>query len=188
MNLPKAKLDRDTALKLWCDTNSEYAKEQVVLGNIGLVGMVLKRLNLNMQDEDLFSAGIIGLVKSVNSYDLDKGFKFSTYAPRVIRNEILMSLRKKTVPVAFSLDESFFMDDEDSVPYSEMIADDKDFVEEILFQHSIASNLMGLSDRERRIIEMRIRGNKQREIGEVLGISQRRVSKIINKLRAQICA
>lgn len=69
-----------------------------------------------------------------------------------------------------------------------MIADDKDFTEEVLFQHSIASNLMGLSDRERRIIEMRTQGKKQREIGEVLGISQRRVSKIINKLRAQICA
>lgn len=188
MNLPKAKLDRDTALKLWCDTHSEYAKEQVVLGNIGLVGMALKRLNLNPQDEDLFSVGIVGLVKAVNSYKSETSFKFQTYATYVIRNEILMSLRKKTVPVEFSLDEFFFMDDGDSVPYSYMIADDKDFVEEILFQHSIASNLMGLSDRERRIIEMRLKGNKQREIGETLGISQRYVSRIINKVREQICA
>lgn len=80
------------------------------------------------------------------------------------------------------------MDDGDSVPYSEMIADDKDFVEEILFQHSIANNLAGLSDRERIVIEMSLQGNKQREIGEMLGISQRYVSKIINKARAQICA
>lgn len=187
MNLPKAKLDRDTALKLWCDTNSDYAKEQMVLGNVGLIGMVLKRFNLNTQDEDLFSTGIFGLVKAVNSYNPEKG-KFKTYAPHVIQNEILMSLRKKTVPVAFSLDESFFMDDGDSVPYSEMIADDKDFVEEILFQHSIANNLAGLSDRERIVIEMSLQGNKQREIGEMLGISQRYVSKIINKARAQICA
>lgn len=187
MNLPKAKLDRDTALKLWCDTHSEYAKEQVVLGNLGLIRMVMKRLNLNLQDEDLFSTGICGLVKAVNSYDPEKG-KFKTYAPHVIQNEILMTFRKKTVPISFSLDEYFFMDDGESVPYSDMIADDKDFVEEILFQHSIASNLKGLSSRERQIVEMRIRGNKQREIGEALGISQKYVSKIINKVRGQICA
>lgn len=94
MNLPKAKLDRDVALKLWCDTHSDYAKEQMVLGNVGLIGMVLKRFNLNTQDEDLFSTGIFGLVKAVNSYNPEKG-KFKTYAPHVIRNEILMSFRKK---------------------------------------------------------------------------------------------
>lgn len=80
------------------------------------------------------------------------------------------------------------MDDGESVQYSDMIADDKDFTEEVLFRHSIASNLMGLSDRERGIIEMRIRGNKQREIGEALGISQRHVSKIIKKVRTQVYA
>lgn len=95
MNLPKAKLDRDTALKLWCDTHSDYAKEQMVLGNLGLIRMVLKRLNLNPQDEDLFSTGIFGLVKAVNSYKPETGFKFKTYAPHVIRNEILMTFRKK---------------------------------------------------------------------------------------------
>lgn len=43
MNLPKAKLDRDVALKIWCDTHSDYAKEQVLLGNLGLIGMVMIR-------------------------------------------------------------------------------------------------------------------------------------------------
>lgn len=95
MNLPKAKLDRYTALKLWCDTHSKYAKEQVVLGNLGLVGTVLKQLNQNPQDEDFFSIGIIGLVKAVNSYKPETSFKFQTYAPCVIRNEILMTFRKK---------------------------------------------------------------------------------------------
>lgn len=188
MNLPKAKLDRDVALKIWCDTHSDYAKEQVLLGNLGLIGMVMKRLNLNLQDEDLFSTGIVGLVKAVNSYKSETGFKFQTYAPYVIRNEILMSLRKKTVPVAISLDESFFMDDGESVPYSDTISDDKDFVEEILFQHSIASNLTELSDGERRVIGMRLQGKSQREIAEVFGVSQSYVSRIIKGVRTQVCA
>lgn len=95
MNLPKAKLGRDIALKLWCDTHSEYAKEQAVLGNLGLIGMVLKSLNQNPQDEDLFSIGIVGLIKSLNFYNAGKGFEFSSYATMVIKNEILMSFRKK---------------------------------------------------------------------------------------------
>lgn len=188
MNLPKAKLDRDVALKLWCDTHSDYAKEQVVLGNLGLIGMVMKRLKLNLKDEDLFSLGMIGLLKALNSYDVKKGFEFSSYSTMAIRNEILQTFRKKTDPVAFSLDESFFMDDGDSVPYSDMIADDKDFTEEVLFQHSIANNLAGLSDRERRIIGMRLQRKTQREIAEVFGVSQSYVSRIIKGVRAQICA
>ncbi len=95
---------------------------------------------------------------------------------------------KKTVPVAFSLDESFFMDDGEGVPYSDMIADDKDFTEEVLFQRSIASNLAGLSDRERQIIGMRIRGKTQGEISEAFGLSQSYVSRIIKGVRVQICA
>lgn len=103
MNLPKAKIDRDTALKLWRDTHSEYAKEQVILGNLGLIGITLKSLNQNPQDEDLFSIGIIGLIKSINSYDAEKGFEFSSYAAMVIRNEILMSFRKKRFQSYFHL-------------------------------------------------------------------------------------
>lgn len=188
MNLPKAKLDRDTALKLWCDTHSEYAKEQVVLGNLGLVGMVLKQLKLNLKDEDLFSAGIVGLVKAVNSYKSETSFKFQTYAPCVIRNEILTLFRKKMIPVEFSLDEPFMIGDGESMLHSDTLAYNKDFVEEILFQYSIASNLTELSDRERRVIGMRLQGKSQREIAEVFGVSQSYVSRIIKGVRTQICA
>lgn len=45
MNLPKPTLDRDTAMKLWINEHSDYAKEQVVLNNVGMVGIVLKSLN-----------------------------------------------------------------------------------------------------------------------------------------------
>lgn len=48
-------------MKLWISDHSEYAKEQVVLNNVGLIGLVMKRLNLNLFDEDLYENGIIGL-------------------------------------------------------------------------------------------------------------------------------
>lgn len=59
MNLQKPQIDRETAMKLWIEERSDYAKEQVVLNNIGMVGVVLKSLNLNPLDEDLFSTGIV---------------------------------------------------------------------------------------------------------------------------------
>lgn len=95
MNIPKAKLDRDTAMKMWQNEHSEFSKEQVILGNIGIVGKVLKLLNLSVHDDDLYATGIVGLLKSVNTFDEEKGYKFSTYAMRIVRNEILMTFRKK---------------------------------------------------------------------------------------------
>ena len=94
MKFPKPKLDRESEMKLWIEKRSEYAKEQVVLNNVGMVGIVLKSLNLNPLDDDLLSIGLIGVIKAVNTFNQDKGVKFSTYATPVIRNEILMTFRK----------------------------------------------------------------------------------------------
>lgn len=103
MKYQKPELDRDTALKKWNEEHSNYAKEQLVLNNAGVVGIVLKALNLSPTDEDLFQVGMIGIVKAVNTFDSEKGTKFSTYAVPIVRNEILMVLRKKRIiPVFFA--------------------------------------------------------------------------------------
>lgn len=187
MNLPKAKIDRNTALKLWCDTKSDYAKEQVILGNLGLIGMVLKSLNQNLQDEDLFSIGIIGLLKAINSYDIEKDFGFSSYSVMVVRNEILMSFRKKKIPVAFSFDEPYLLDNGDNMSYGEVMACNRNFEEEAISNCNIRESFNGLSERDRRIIGLRVQGKTQGEIAGELGLSQSYVSRIIKGVRAQIC-
>lgn len=132
MNLPKPKIDRETAMKLWIDEHSDYAKEQVVLNNVGMVGVVLKSLNLNLLDEDLFSIGLIGVVKAAKTFNPDKGVKFTSYATPIIRNEILMSFRKKRIVPAFSLDEPYDLGNGESVEFSEMIAGSRRFEEEVI--------------------------------------------------------
>lgn len=94
MKLPKPTLEQKSAMKLWIEEHSDYAKEQVVLNNTGMVGIVLKSLNLNPLDEDLFATGLVGVVKAINTFNPDKGAKFTTYATPIIRNEILMTFRK----------------------------------------------------------------------------------------------
>lgn len=53
MRYPKPEISREAALNLWISEHSDYAKEQVILNNAGMVGIVLKSLNLNPLDEDL---------------------------------------------------------------------------------------------------------------------------------------
>lgn len=182
MNLPKPKLNNKSALELWHQEHSEYAKEQIILCNQGMVGMILKRMNLNLLDEDLFATGILGLVKAVNTFDFDKGFAFSTYAAMCIKNEILITFRKKRIPIAFSLDDNANFGNGEEVPYLETIACDRKFEEEVIANGLFSEFQKSLSRREKRIIELYLNEKTQREIAEILGISQAHVSRILKKL------
>lgn len=182
MNLPKPTLDRETAIKLWIEEHSDYAKEQVVLNNVGMVGIVLKSLNLNPLDEDLFSIGIIGVVKAVNTFKPDKGVKFSAYATPIIRNEILMTFRKKQIIPAFSLDEPYNLDNGESVDFSEMIADNRRFEEEIIADMQTEKIFSKLKEREKKIIVLSMQDKTQREIAKICGISQSYVSRTIKSV------
>lgn len=182
MNLPKPQIDRETAMKLWIEEHSDYAEEQAVLNNVGMVGIVLKQLNLNPLDEDLFSTGIIGLVKAVNTFNPDKGAKFSAYATPIIRNEILMTLRKKRIIPTFSLDEPCDLGNGESVEFSEMIADSRRFEEEVIADMQIEKFFSILNEREKEIISLSMQDKTQREIAKIFGISQAQVSRIIKSV------
>lgn len=182
MNFPNPTLDRETAMKLWIEEHSDYAKEQVVLNNVGMVGHVLKSLNLNPLDDDLFSTGLIGLVKAVNTFSSDKGVKFTTYATPVIRNEILMTFRKKRIISVFSLDEPYDLGNGESVNFAGMIEDGKRFDDEVIADMQMKKMFSALSDREKKIISLSMGGKTQREIAEILGLTQSYISRIIKSI------
>lgn len=183
MKFPKPKLDRESAMKLWIEEHSDYAKEQVVLNNVGMVGIVLKSLNLNLLDEDLYSIGIIGVLKAVNTFNPDKGVKFPTYATPIIRNEILMTFRKKRITPTFSLDEPYQLENGDLVNFSETIADSKRFEEEVIAGMQMKQLFSALSDREKKIVSLSMDGKKQTEIAKTCGMSQANVSRIAKSIR-----
>lgn len=179
MNLPKPQIDRDTAMELWIREHSDYAKEQLVLSNQGIVRLILKQLKCDQFDEDLFSTGLIGLVKAVNTFNPDKGVKFTTYATPVIRNEILMTFHKKRIIPAFSFDEPCNLGDGEEVSYADMIADNRRFEEEVIADIQSKQIIDYLSGREREIILLKMDGKTQCEIAEICGISQSYVSRIV---------
>ena len=183
MRYPKPELDRESAMKLWIEEHSDYAKEQVILNNVGMVGIVLKSLNLNPLDEDLFQVGMIGLVKTINTFDPDKGVKFSAYATTIIKNEILISLRKKRIIPVFSLDEEYQLNNGDSVPYADMIPSEEKFEELSDSEIDLEIFLDGLRDKERKAVTLYFRGATQRNISQEIGIPQSTISRIFKGIR-----
>lgn len=185
MNLPKSELSKQEALQLWNTDPSQYAKEQMILSNHGIVFSVMKNLSIPLTDEDMFQTGIIGLLKAINTFDTSKGYQFSTYAFPIVRNELLIAFRKskRSVVAAFSLDDNADIGNGESVPYAEMIADGKDYEENVVNSMLAQQIIESLGSREKHIFTMFFVENRtQSEISKALGISQSYVSRIISSM------
>ena len=90
---PLSKSEEEYYLKKYFEGDKE-AKNKLIEHNLRLVAHVAKRYASNEQElEELISIGTIGLIKAINSFSSDKGFKISTYASKCVENEILMSIR-----------------------------------------------------------------------------------------------
>lgn len=185
MNLSKSELSKQEALQLWNTCPSDYAKEQMILSNHGIVFSVMKNLSIPLTDEDMFQTGIIGLLKAINTFDTSKGYQFSTYAFSIVRNELLMAFRKsrRSVMAAFSLDDDADIGNGESVPYAEMIADGKDYEENVVNSMLAQQIFESLGSREKHIFTMFfVESRTQSEISKALGISQSYVSRIISSM------
>jgi len=79
------------------ETDSKIAKDKLLVEYAYLVKYITNRLILNLPSSvdrnDIISSGIMGLIKAVETFDLDRGFKFETYAGHKIRGAILDELR-----------------------------------------------------------------------------------------------
>ena len=184
--------------------NGEDVDGTLIEHNLRLVVYIAKRFdNTGVGIEDLISIGTIGLIKGVRTFRRDKGIKLATYASRCIENEILMYLRKCAGRRAeISIDEPLSTDGEgNDLHLSDVIGSDGESVYRQLEsdedRKTVADALLKLTPREREIIELRfgMNGGKehtQKEVADLLGISQSYISrlekKIIAKLRDEIAA
>lgn len=66
------------------------ARNKLIEHNLRLVSHIIKKYYSNINDQDdLVSIGTIGLIKAVNTFDIEKGIRLSSYAARCIENAIL---------------------------------------------------------------------------------------------------
>ena len=172
----------------------EEAKNILIERNLRLVAHVCKKYSTaNVEQEDLISIGTIGLIKGINSFDVSKGVRLSTYVSRCIDNEILMYLRSiKKLGAEVYLEDTIGKDkDDNTVTLQEVLENgNKDVEDEVDLKLKIKRLYEKikdvLKDREKTIIELRfgLDGNKprtQKQIAKMMGISRSYVSRIETK-------
>lgn len=173
---------------------NEDARNILIERNLRLVAHITKKYSTsNVDQDDLISIGTIGLIKGINSFNIDKGSKLSTYISRCIDNEILMHLRAtKKLGAEVYLNEPIGKDkDNNIITLQEILENDERNIEEevdiklkIKLLYDKMKNI--LKDREKKILELRfgLGGHKpktQHEIAKMLGISRSYVSRIETK-------
>lgn len=178
------------------------ARQTLVERNLRLVVYIAKKFeNTGVGIEDLISIGTIGLMKAINTFNTDKNIKLATYASRCIENEILMYLRRSNkLKGEISIDEPLNQDgDGNELLLSDILGTDGDVtsraIEDEVDKKLLRASMQKLNNREKNIMELRfgfISGNEktQKEVADMLGISQSYISrlekKIIGKMKKDI--
>lgn len=197
-------LSKEEEIKVFelLENNDSSARETLIVHNLRLVVYIAKKFeSTGIGVEDLVSIGTIGLIKAVNTFCPNKNIKLATYASRCIENEILMFLRKSSqYRNELSIDEPLNIDyDGNELLLSDIIGTDDDIVnrgiESEAEREMLRLAISGLGKREREIMEMRFglvdgKEKTQKEVAELIGISQSYISrlekKIIKKLKVQL--
>lgn len=183
-------------------SGNENAREKLIVHNLRLVVYIAKKFdNSGVAADDLVSLGTIGLIKAVRTFSPEKNIKLATYASRCIENEILMYLRKTAnLRTEISLDEPLNTDwDGNELLLSDVLFEDDDIVTAGIESEDeirmLKKSILSLDERDRKILYLRYGfGNSdeytQKEVADMLGISQSYISriekKIIRKLRSEI--
>ena len=159
-----------------------------------LVAHISKKYNNSGEElDDLISIGTIGLIKAIDTFNVDKGIRLATYASKCIENEILMNIRSnKKNKMQVSLQDPIGVDKEgNAISLIDILGTDEDYVvdkDELKMKISKLYEKIEkvLTEREKEIIKLRYgltpSGYKtQREIAQQLDISRSYVSRIEKK-------
>ncbi len=174
------------------------AREKLIEHNLRLVVFLSKKYeNTGVDLEDLVSIGTIGLIKGVNTYKLDKNIKLATYASRCIDNEILMFLRKnKKRKTEVSFEDNLSYDSEgNELHLEDILGTENDIVTKSLEDETdkkiLYEEINKLNERDRQIMILRygLFNNEeltQKDVADMLGISQSYISRIEKKVIKRI--
>ena len=170
----------------------EHFREYLVRTNLALVLAMAKRTRLGDVDfAEIVSEGNMALMRAVDKFNVDKGFKFSTYACRAIlkafsRTAMKHSRHKTRFPVEF----------EPEMEKSDWNERKRDIVEEDCIdelKQIVERNLADLSDTEQTVIRRRFNWQQQEEnpltleeVGKIIGVTKERVRQIQNKALLKI--
>lgn len=195
---PLSKSEEEYYLRRYFEGSKE-AKNKLIEHNLRLVAHIAKKYTSNEQElEELISIGTIGLIKAINSFSKDKGFKISTYASKCVENEILMSIRatkKQKAEVSMNTIIGTDKDGNDMELVETINSDSKDAIDTIYAKIMTDQVVKYINDklpkREKYIISSRYGINgctikTQQQIADELGISRSYVSRIETKVQNKL--
>ncbi len=176
---------------------AEGARTLLIERNLRLVAFIARRFeSTGVGIEDLISIGTLGLIKAVGTFHSDRNIKLATYASRCIENEILMYIRKISGKQEVSLDEPLNTDwDGNELLLSDVLGNEEEpigheleMAEERAALHRAVARL---EPRERRIIELRFglghqQEMTQKEVADLLGISQSYISRLEKRILSKL--
>lgn len=191
---PPLSKEDELALLIRLKSGDETARDKLIEHNLRLVVFLAKKYESAGYDiEDLVSIGSIGLIKGINTYKIDKNIKLATYASRCIANEILMFLRKnKKRKTEISFEDALNFDSEgNELHLEDILGTEEDIVikefESSMDKKMLIAEINKLDKRDKQIMVLRYGLNNteeytQKEVAEMLGISQSYISRIEKKV------
>lgn len=195
---PPLETDEELYLISRLKNEESIVKTILIERNLRLVVYIARKFeNTGIGVEDLVSIGTIGLIKAVNTFDPEKKIKLATYASRCIENEILMYLRRNTKQkTEISFDEPLNIDwDGNELLLSDILGTENDLIYKYLEDETdkelLDIALKMLNDREKKIMELRFGLNggiekTQKEVADLLGISQSYISRLEKRIIARL--
>ena len=179
-------------LRKFGTSEDKEARSALIEHNLRLVVYIARKFdNTSVGVEDLISIGTIGLIKAINTFDVDKNIKLATYASRCIENEILMYFRnQKKRQNDVNISDPIETDgDGNALTFMDVVCEEENFAEDLdlkincgkLYQY-----LDKIPEREKKKLIMRYglyntTPMTQKQVAEKLGISRSYVSRIETK-------
>lgn len=175
--------------------NNDYsARRKIIEHNLKLVVYEVnsKFSNSLCDKDDLISAGVIGLIKAVDSYDITKNIKFATYASRCIDNQIRLSFRNVRKHLNLLRLDNYVNCVSDTT-FVELLCDEKDFFENVFTKEEyemVRKIISELPLKEKIIVQMYFGFNGRKytqiEIAKEVNISQSYLSRVIKDILNKI--
>lgn len=164
-------------------TNNTTDRTDMIESNMPLVTFCVLKVNNNIYDDDLFQEGCIGLIQAVDKYDSNRGVAFSTYATNCI-NGYIINYKNRNALIRPMRDKGGYMQ-HPICDLNESVASRTDLIQNIVDDIFFNEFLSSLSEREKKIVELRLDGMLQDEIHHIMGLSQPQISKILTKIQKQ---
>lgn len=166
-------------------------EEELILKNINLIYVTLKKLNLFDRRDEFYDVGMIGLVKGAKKYNPNLGYTAGTYLGRCIYNEILMYIRNNnsTKKIPENMTTYLSTKTTDKLSVGDLIKDDFDVEEDLIRNEQIEilyKEISKLTKNEQLVLNLYYglngyKAKRQTEISEIIGLTQAHVSRIKNK-------